>query len=83
MPEVVGGSIYKADSYYVGSSAEGEKYFLVDCYHVFNKVIIKKVCIKFVSGVKTIFAVLKFNNPLGSDSFCELKRLSVLLLFSI
>lgn len=46
---------------------------MVDCYHVFNKVIIKKVCIKFVSGVKTIFAVLKFNNPLGSDSFCELK----------
>ena len=42
--------------------------------------IVKKVRFKFVGGVKTVFSVLKFNNPLGFYRLGELKRLTVLLL---
>ena len=45
-----------------------------------SPVIVKKVRFKFVGGVKTVFSVLKFNNPLGFYRLGELKRLTVLLL---
>lgn len=41
--------------------------------------IIKKICIKFIGGVETIFSILQFNNPFGSYRFGELERLLVSL----
>jgi hypothetical protein len=44
-----------------------------------HPVIVKKVCVKFISGVEAVFPVLKLDNTFRPDSVGEFEGLFVLL----